>query len=108
MRHATLCDVTDEAQIGEAAKESSGRRGQIDILLNNAGILSGRSPWHTISREEMERFVDVNYLGYFLVTKAFYPADQEEQYAAASSTSRRALISWRTLARWRMWRAKAR
>jgi NAD(P)-dependent dehydrogenase (short-subunit alcohol dehydrogenase family) len=70
---ATLCDVTDEAQIAAAAKGVADRRGQIDILLNNAGILSGRSPWHTIAREEMERFLDVNFLGYFLVTKAFYP-----------------------------------
>jgi NAD(P)-dependent dehydrogenase (short-subunit alcohol dehydrogenase family) len=41
--------------------------------VNNAGILSGRSPWHTLSREEMEKFIDVNFLGYFLVSKAFYP-----------------------------------
>jgi NAD(P)-dependent dehydrogenase (short-subunit alcohol dehydrogenase family) len=70
---ATICDVTDEAQISTAAQEIGARRGQIDILVNNAGILSGRSPWHTISRAEMERFVDVNFLGYFLVTKALYP-----------------------------------
>jgi len=70
---ATLCDVTDEAQIAAAAKGIGERHGQVDILLNNAGILSGRSPWHAISREEMERFVDINFLGYFLVTKAVYP-----------------------------------
>jgi 3-oxoacyl-[acyl-carrier protein] reductase len=71
--YATTCDVTDEAQIAAAAKAIAERHGQIDILVNNAGILSGRSPWHTISRAEMERFVDINFLGYFLVTKAIYP-----------------------------------
>ena len=71
--NATLCDVTDETQIAEAVKGIGARHVQIDILVNNAGILSGRSPWNTISREEMERFVDVNFLGYFLVTKAVYP-----------------------------------
>jgi NAD(P)-dependent dehydrogenase (short-subunit alcohol dehydrogenase family) len=70
---ATLCDVTDEAQIAAATRGIGERHGQIDILLNNAGILSGRSPWHTLSRAEMERFIDVNFLGYFLITKAFYP-----------------------------------
>jgi 3-oxoacyl-[acyl-carrier protein] reductase len=70
---ASLCDVTDEAQIAAAVKAIGGRHAQIDILVNNAGILSGRSPWHTISREEMERFMDINFLGYFLVTKAIYP-----------------------------------
>jgi NAD(P)-dependent dehydrogenase (short-subunit alcohol dehydrogenase family) len=71
--NATLCDVTDETQIAAAAKGVGERHGLVDILLNNAGILSGRSPWHTLSRGEMERFIDVNFLGYFLVTKAFYP-----------------------------------
>lgn len=70
---ATTCDVTDEAQIAAAVKAVESRHPQIDILLNNAGILSGRQPWHTLSREDMERFLDVNFLGYFLVTKAFYP-----------------------------------
>ena len=70
---ATKCDVTDEAQIAAAAKQVAERNGQIDILVNNAGILSGRSPWNTISRAEMERYIDINFLGYFLVTKAIYP-----------------------------------
>ena len=69
----TLCDVTNEDQIAAAAKVVSNRHGQVDILVNNAGILSGRAPWHTLSREELERYVDVNFIGYFLVTKAFYP-----------------------------------
>jgi len=71
--HATLCDVTDEQQIAAAVQGIAERRGEIDILVNNAGILSGRQPWHTISREELERFVDINFLGYFLVSKAMYP-----------------------------------
>jgi len=71
--HATLCDVTDEAQIAAAVQAIRERHGQIDILVNNAGILSGRQPWHGISREEIERFVDINFLGYFLVSKAMYP-----------------------------------
>lgn len=71
--HATLCDVTDEAQIAAAVKGIGERQGGVDILVNNAGILSGKSPWHSISREEMERYIDTNFLGYFLVTKAIYP-----------------------------------
>jgi NAD(P)-dependent dehydrogenase (short-subunit alcohol dehydrogenase family) len=71
--HATICDVTDEQQIAAAVQGIAERRGEIDILVNNAGILAGRQPWHTISREEMERFVDINFLGYFLVSKAMYP-----------------------------------
>lgn len=68
-----LCDCTSEAQIAEAVAEIEKRHGRVDILVNNAGILSGRKPWHTLTRAEVERYIDVNYIGYFLVTKAMYP-----------------------------------
>ncbi len=68
-----LCDCTDEDQIARAAAEIDARHGRVDILVNNAGILSGRKPWHTLSKAEVERYIDVNYIGYFLVTKAMYP-----------------------------------
>ena len=67
------CDTTDEAQIARAVETIGRRHAQVDVLVNNAGILSGRTPWHQLSRAEVERFIDVNYLGYFLVTKAMYP-----------------------------------
>ncbi|HKE57907.1 MAG TPA: 3-oxoacyl-ACP reductase FabG [Pyrinomonadaceae bacterium] len=67
------CDVTDEAQIAQALKAIETRHGRVDILVNNAGILSGRQPWHTLSYEEVNRFIQINYIGYFLVSKATYP-----------------------------------
>jgi NAD(P)-dependent dehydrogenase (short-subunit alcohol dehydrogenase family) len=67
-----LCDCTDEEQIARAAREIEGRHGRVDILVNNAGILTGRKPWHTLTKEEVNRYVQVNYIGYFLVTKAMY------------------------------------
>ena len=88
--NATLCDVTDEAQIAAAVQAVSSRHPQIDILLNNAGILSGRSPWHTLSRQDVERFMDINFLGYFLVTKAFYPLIKK------NSTGRIIMVASRT------------
>jgi NAD(P)-dependent dehydrogenase (short-subunit alcohol dehydrogenase family) len=71
--HSFVCDCTDEAQVDRAVKEIEARHGRIDILVNNAGILTGRKPWHTLSKEEVNRYVQVNYIGYFVVTKAFYP-----------------------------------
>ena len=68
-----LCDCTSEEQIAKAAEEIEKRHGRVDILVNNAGILSGRKPWHTLTRAEVERYIDVNYVGYFLVTRAMYP-----------------------------------
>ena len=70
---AQVCDTTDEAGLARAAAGIEKRHGRIDILVNNAGILQGRAPWHSTSREEMNRFLQVNFMGYFLATKALYP-----------------------------------
>lgn len=67
------CDVTDEASIDRAVKAVEGRFGKVDVLVNNAGILSPRKAWNTWTREEMQRFIDINYMGYWLVAKAVYP-----------------------------------
>lgn len=71
--NSIVCDCANEEQIAAAVKEIEARHGRIDILVNNAGILSGRKPWYQLSKEEVERYIDVNYLGYFLMTKACYP-----------------------------------
>jgi len=70
---AQICDVTNQGQIAAAVSAIETRHQKIDILVNNAGILSGRTPWHQLSYEEMNQFVQVNYLGYFNVSKALYP-----------------------------------
>lgn len=78
--HAEICDVTSEAQIAAAVAAIASRHDHVDILVNNAGILSGRKPWHELSYEEVNQFVQVNYLGYFLVSKAIYPLLRKSQY----------------------------
>jgi len=69
----THCDVTDESQIAAAVRVIQDRYGKLDILINNAGILAPRKPWYEKSREEIVRFVQVNYLGAYLLTQALYP-----------------------------------
>jgi NAD(P)-dependent dehydrogenase (short-subunit alcohol dehydrogenase family) len=70
---AWTCDVTDEKQVANAFDGIAGRFDRIDVLVNNAGILSDRKPWHEHTKADVERFINVNYIGYFLVTKAAYP-----------------------------------
>lgn len=77
--HSILCDCADEDQIARAAEEIGERHGRVDILVNNAGILTGRKPWYTLSKEEVNRYVQVNYIGYFLVTRAIYPLIKKSQ-----------------------------
>jgi NAD(P)-dependent dehydrogenase (short-subunit alcohol dehydrogenase family) len=71
--NAQICDVTNVEQIAEAVRVIEKRHEKADILVNNAGILSGRKPWHQLTYEEMNRYVQINYLGYFNVSKAVYP-----------------------------------
>ena len=68
-----LCDVTNEEQIQSCVEAIGRRRERIDILVNNAGILSGRQAFHTLSRDQVNQFIQVNFIGQFLVTKAVYP-----------------------------------
>ncbi len=74
-----ICDVTNGEQIEAAVRAIDKRHGKVDILVNNAGLLSGRTPWHQLTYEEMNRFVQVNYLGYFNVSKAVYPLLKKSQ-----------------------------
>jgi NAD(P)-dependent dehydrogenase (short-subunit alcohol dehydrogenase family) len=83
------CDVTDEAQIAQALKAIETRHGRVDILVNNAGILSGRQPWHTLSYGEVNRFIQINYIGYFLVSKATYPLLKKSEHGRVINVASR-------------------
>jgi len=75
-----ICDVTNEEQIQLAARKIDQQHGRVDILVNNAGILSGRKPWHTLQREEVNRYIQVNYIGYFLMSQAMYPLIKKSKH----------------------------
>jgi NAD(P)-dependent dehydrogenase (short-subunit alcohol dehydrogenase family) len=68
-----LCDATNEQQVADVFQAIGQRFGRVDILVNNAGILSPRVPWHQWSRAEIQRYLDINYIGYFLTARAAYP-----------------------------------
>ena len=87
--NAQICDVTSEEQINACAKQIEERHGRVDILVNNAGILSGRTPWNELSYEEVNRFVQINYIGYFLVSKAIYPLLKKSQYGRVINVASR-------------------
>ena len=83
------CDVTDEAQIHESMRGIEARFGRLDILVNNAGILSPRKPWHQWQRAEIQRYLDINFMGYFLVAKAAYPLLKKSEHARVINVASR-------------------
>ncbi|RIK21171.1 MAG: short-chain dehydrogenase [Anaerolineae bacterium] len=66
------CDLSDRDAINENAQRVLAEQGEIDILINNAGIVSGK-PLVELSDEMIERTFSVNTLSLFRTTRAFLP-----------------------------------
>jgi NAD(P)-dependent dehydrogenase (short-subunit alcohol dehydrogenase family) len=63
-------DVSNEASIREMVNTVETSFGQVDVLVNNAGI-SFIAPAETISAEQWRRVLEVNLTGPFLLCQAF-------------------------------------
>jgi all-trans-retinol dehydrogenase (NAD+) len=68
-----VCDLTRPEEITAVAAQTSAQSGPIDILINNAGVVSGKNLLD-ISDAEIERTFQVNTLALFRTVKAFLPA----------------------------------
>jgi NAD(P)-dependent dehydrogenase (short-subunit alcohol dehydrogenase family) len=78
---AFACDTTDEAHLEAAFKGVQDRFGGLDILVNNAGIIAPRREWQEWTKGDLERFAEINYIGYFLAIKAAYPMLKASEHA---------------------------
>ncbi len=67
------CDVSDREAVYATAERVRSEVGDPDIVVNNAGVVSG-APLLEIPDEQIRRTFEVNTLGLFWVTKAFLPA----------------------------------
>ncbi len=66
-------DVSDPASAEAFAREASERFGGLDILINNAGVVS-HAMIEDLDLEEWHRVLNTNLTGVYLVTKAALPA----------------------------------
>ncbi len=69
---AVECDVTEAKDAERAVQETAGRFGGLNVLVNNAGVLSVSSVAGT-SEEEWDRVMRVNLKGPFLMSRAALP-----------------------------------
>lgn len=69
-------DIADEASVKTAFAAVLARYGSIEVLINNASLMSAlpRRPWLEIPVEEWDRVMAVNLRGMFLCCRAVFPA----------------------------------
>ncbi len=78
---AITTDISDEAKTLAMAEVTLKAFGRIDVLVNNASLMSTleRKSWHEIDLEEWDRVMAVNLRGMFLCCRAVYGQMKEQQ-----------------------------
>jgi len=74
-----IVDVTDREAVYKAAHQSALKAGDITLLINNAGIVSGRS-FLELDDKVIEKVMAVNTMSHFWTTKAFLPSMIEKDH----------------------------
>lgn len=74
--HGYRCDVTQRTEVYQTAKRVEAEHGPVDILINNAGMVSGKFLLE-IPDEKIEETIAVNCLALFWTTRAFLPSMME-------------------------------
>src|ERR1700712_2130701 len=64
-----VVDVTDDAALAEVAREG----GDVDVLINSAGVVGPGKPLVETTPEEWRQVLDVNVLGVVATMRAFVP-----------------------------------
>ncbi len=77
---ATAADVTDPASIEAARDRTIGRFGQIDVLVNNAGISGPNLTTWEYPVEDWNQVVAVDLTGVFLCCRSIVPHMIEKDY----------------------------
>jgi len=63
-----VCDVSNEAQVAACVQQALGRFGRLDVVVNNAGLMSFK-PLEQFTGDDWLRILGVDLLGAFFFTK---------------------------------------
>jgi 3-oxoacyl-[acyl-carrier protein] reductase len=89
---AHLCDVTDDDQVQELVRAAIGQLGQVDVLVNNAG-LGGFAKVTEMTDEQWHRVLDVTLHSVFRMTRAILPHMIERGSGAIVNNA--SVLGWR-------------
>ncbi len=90
--HGHLCDVTQEAQVQALVSEAEREMGQVDVLINNAG-LGGTRSLVEMSDEEWMRVLDVTLNGTMRMMRAMLCCMQPRGQGVIVNTA--SVLGWR-------------
>lgn len=82
-----VVDVTDDDAVARAAAHSLTSLGQVDILVNSAGITGATSPVSDFPVENWKRVIDVNLTGTFLCCRAVVALMRDRGYGRIVNVS---------------------
>ncbi len=82
-----ICDISDEAAVRALADEVVAAHGQVDGLLNVAGIIQRFVPFAELPREDMEKVMAVNFWGVVNTCSTFLPLLQARPEASLVNVS---------------------
>ncbi|XP_070988923.1 epidermal retinol dehydrogenase 2-like [Oncorhynchus clarkii lewisi] len=71
--HYYMCDCSDKAKVYRVADQVKREVGDVSILINNAGIVTGRN-FMDAPDSLIEKTIEVNTMAHFWTYKAFLPA----------------------------------
>jgi NAD(P)-dependent dehydrogenase (short-subunit alcohol dehydrogenase family) len=74
-----VVDVSDWDQVARA-RAATLARGQVDIIVNSAGIAGPAAPLENYDIAMWRRIIDINLTGTFLVNRAFVPDMKAQNY----------------------------
>lgn len=88
-------DVSDEVSVKNLIKQTIARFGQIDALINNAGIVISekRVPFEKITLSQWQATIDTNLTGTFLCSKYAVPHLRKQKGSIVNMSSTRAYQS---------------
>jgi NAD(P)-dependent dehydrogenase (short-subunit alcohol dehydrogenase family) len=68
-----VVELTDEASVDKAVRETLAAHGKIDVLVNCAGITGGNGTTWELAPDVWRRVIDVNLIGPYLTCRAVVP-----------------------------------
>lgn len=84
--YSAVCDVTDKQGVENAVAKCLSEHGQIDLLINNAGIYS-TYPLEHMDDEDIFRIIQTNIMGIINVTRAVLPHMRKNKHGTIINVS---------------------